>query len=72
LFCPEASNVLIVDAEGVEGMGMRRSQASHVTDIVISHSQTVGCVNASASPLLPKGLIEEIDADGIPASGATE
>jgi hypothetical protein len=62
LFCPEAYNVLI-DAEGVDGMG---SQASHVTDVAISHGQTA----ISATSSSPIGLIGEMVADGIPASGA--
>jgi hypothetical protein len=57
LFRPEASNALIVDAEGADGMGMRRSQASHITDIGISHGQTAGCGSASATSSSPVGLI---------------
>jgi hypothetical protein len=66
LFCPEDSNVLIVEAEGADGIGMRRGQASHVPDIAIRHGQTMeyGSASATSSPV---GLIGEMEADGIPA-----
>jgi hypothetical protein len=68
LFSPEASNVLIVDAVGI---GMRLSQACHVTDIAIGHDQTVGYGSTSATSSSPVGSTGEMEADGIPASGAT-